>query len=93
MANEQEVTRCGELRAGHEQARVGWDMRSQPAHQRSGVSAAGEPDMPALIEVGFRAEAAHGMRDIEREVAFVADLKELDLPHHTLPPPSNMSQQ
>src|SRR5688572_10883418 len=45
----------------------------------------GQPHVPALIEIRFCAQLAHRVGQLRGEVALVADLEQLDLPHHTLP--------
>src|SRR5947199_2509496 len=85
VAHQQEVARGRELRRGDEQARLAADPRPQPPHQRRRVPPLRQPDLPALIEIRLRPEPPHRVRDSSGQVPFVADLKVLDLTHHTLP--------
>ena len=49
------------------------------------MAAFGQPDVPALIEIGFGAEPPHRIGNGQRQLALIADLKQLDIPHHALP--------
>ena len=85
VADEEEVARGGELRAADEDARVVADFDPQIPHEELGVAALGQPHIPALIEIGFGAEPPHRVRNRKGQLAFIADLKQLDFTHHTLP--------
>ena len=50
-----------------------------------GVTTLRKKDLPALVEVRFRSQAAHHVRDPHRELALEADLEQPDFTHHTLP--------
>jgi hypothetical protein len=40
-----------------------------------------QPHVPALIEAGFRTEAADGADEIKCQITFMANLKQFDLCH------------
>src|SRR5688500_13941839 len=60
-------------------------MGSQIPDERCGMPALWQPHVPALVEVWFRSQLAHRIRELGGEITLVADLEQLDLPHHTLP--------
>src|SRR5689334_3031115 len=85
MAHQEEIAGGRELQAGDEELRFGRELRAQIADQSHRVTPLGQKHLPALIEIRFRREPAHHMRDFRGELALEADLEQLDLTHHTLP--------
>ena len=75
VADEEEIARRRELRAGDHDAPVLGNMLAQPSHERSGVTLIGKPDVPALVEDGLGAEAADGVGKRCGEITFIANLK------------------
>jgi hypothetical protein len=85
VPDEEEITRARELGAADQDAGIIADFDPQIPDEELGVASLGHPDVPTLIKVGLGTETPHGVGNPDCQLAFIANLKKLDIPHHALP--------